>query len=150
MPSKKKSRKKNQKGRKNRGATETARHPQKSTKARARRKPVQRSAKKTKASKKSTAVRKRPQINALSDIERDARNQKLKGAGRAIPQSDFQGLSRAEEADSESVEELVEEGNIVESGAVAGVEKADDEDEREVHTEEFEEDDVPDEYLDKD
>jgi hypothetical protein len=45
---------------------------------------------------------------------------------------------------------LVEEGNIFEAGAVAGVEEADDHDTREVHTHEVPEDDVPDEYLDKD
>lgn len=61
---------------------------------------------------------------------------------------DFQGLSRAEEADSESVDELVEEGNVFEAGAVAGVEEADNADEREVHTHEVPEDDVPEEYLD--
>ena len=55
-----------------------------------------------------------------------------------------------EQADSESVDELVEEGNVFEAGAVAGVERADDEDTREVHTHEVSEDDVPDEYLDKD
>ena len=58
-------------------------------------------------------------------------------------------MSRAQQADSESVDELVEEGNIVEAGAVAGVEEADNADEREVHTHEVPEDDVPDEYLDK-
>jgi len=63
---------------------------------------------------------------------------------------DLEGLSRAEEADSESVEELVEEGNFFEAGAVAGVEEADNADEREVHTHEVPEDDVPEEYLDKD
>lgn len=63
---------------------------------------------------------------------------------------DLEGLSRTEQADSESVEELVEEGNIVEAGAVAGVEEADAQDTREVHTHEVPEDDVPDEYLDKD
>jgi len=61
----------------------------------------------------------------------------------------LQGLSRAEQADSESVDELVEEGNLFEAGAVAGVEKADDEDEREVRTKELPEDDVPEEYLEK-
>jgi hypothetical protein len=61
----------------------------------------------------------------------------------------LQGLSRAEQADSESVDELVEEGNIFEAGAVAGVEEADNADEREVHTHEVPEDDVPEEYLDK-
>jgi hypothetical protein len=62
---------------------------------------------------------------------------------------DLQGLSRAEEADSESVDELLEEGNPFEAEAVAGVEEADDADEREVRTREVPEDDVPDEYLDK-
>jgi hypothetical protein len=63
---------------------------------------------------------------------------------------DLEGLSRAEQADSESVDELVGEGNVFEAGAVAGVEEADDEDMKEVHTHEVPEDDVPDEYLDKD
>jgi hypothetical protein len=63
---------------------------------------------------------------------------------------DLEGLSRAEEADSESVDELVEEGNSFEAGVVAGVEEADNADEREVHTHEVPEDDVPEEYLDKD
>lgn len=62
---------------------------------------------------------------------------------------DLQGLSRAEQADSESVDELVEEGNLFEAGAVAGVEEADNADQREVHTHEVPEDDVPEEYLDK-
>jgi hypothetical protein len=61
---------------------------------------------------------------------------------------DLEGLSRAEQADSESVDELVEEGNVAEAGAVAGVEEADSADEREVHTHEVPEDDVPEEYLD--
>lgn len=63
---------------------------------------------------------------------------------------DSEGLSRAERADSESVDELVEEGNVFEAGAVAGVEEADDLEPREVHTHEVPEDDVPEEYLDKD
>ena len=63
---------------------------------------------------------------------------------------DLQGISRIEEADSESVGELIEEGNAFEADAVAGVESADDSDEREVHTHEAPEDDVPEEYLEKD
>ena len=55
-----------------------------------------------------------------------------------------------EGADSESVDELLDEGNAFEAGAVRGVEHADDADEREVETREVLEDDVPDEYLDKD
>jgi hypothetical protein len=63
---------------------------------------------------------------------------------------DLQGLSRAEEADSESVDELLEEGNSFEAEVVTGVESADEADEREIRTHEVPEDDVPDEYLDKD
>jgi hypothetical protein len=63
---------------------------------------------------------------------------------------DLQGLSNRESADSESVDELVEEGNAFEAGVVDGVERAGNEDEREVHTREVPEDDVPGEYLDED
>jgi len=62
----------------------------------------------------------------------------------------LQGLSRRERSDSESVEELIEEGNAFEADVVSGVEAAEDADEQEVHTHEVLEDDVPDEYLDKD
>lgn len=63
---------------------------------------------------------------------------------------DLQGLSGSARADSESVDELVEEGNAFEADVVSGVEEADNADEQEVHTHEVAEDDVPDEYLDKD
>lgn len=62
----------------------------------------------------------------------------------------MQGLSDRESADSESVDELLEEGNSFEAGVVSGVEDADNHDEREVHTHELPEDDVPEEYLDND
>jgi N utilization substance protein A len=62
---------------------------------------------------------------------------------------DFQGLSNIEGANSESVAELIEEGNAFEADAVAGVEHAGDNDQREVRTHEVPEDDVPGEYLDK-
>jgi len=55
-----------------------------------------------------------------------------------------------ESADSESVDELIEEGNAFEAGVVAGVEDAGEHDTREVHTREVPEDDVPGEYLDED
>ena len=61
---------------------------------------------------------------------------------------DLQGLSNREGADSESVDELLEEGNAFEADVVKGVEDAGDE--GEVHTHEVPEDDVPGEYLDKD
>jgi hypothetical protein len=63
---------------------------------------------------------------------------------------DNEGLSRSEIADSESVEELLEEGQAFEAGIVSGVENAPDADESEVRTRQFPEDDVPQEYLDED
>lgn len=72
-------------------------------------------------------------------------------AARSGAQSgDLQGLSRREVADSESVDELLEEGNTFEAGVVEGVEEAEDAGEQEVRTREVLEDDVPGEYLDKD
>lgn len=63
---------------------------------------------------------------------------------------DTEGLSRAEQADSESVEELVEEGQAFEAGVVDGVENAPDADRGPVRTREVPEDDVPEEYLEDD
>jgi hypothetical protein len=62
---------------------------------------------------------------------------------------DLQGLSNVEGADSESVEELLEEGNAFEANAIMGVEDAGDTEGKEVRTHEVPEDDVPGEYLDK-
>jgi|SRR5215469_3801506 len=91
-------------------------------------------------------------LNAEKELKREFQNRKLGEGTRASARQseDFEGLSRAEQADSESVDELVEEGNLFEAGAVTGVQEADSEDEREVHTHELPEDDVPEEYLDKD
>src|SRR5216684_398901 len=56
---------------------------------------------------------------------------------RAGEQSgDLQGLSNVEGADSESVDELLEEGNAFEADVVKGVEDAEDADEGEVRTHE--------------
>ena len=62
---------------------------------------------------------------------------------------DLQGLSNVEGANSESVDELLEEGNAFEADAVKGVEDAEDADEVEVRIHEVPQDDVPREYLDK-
>jgi hypothetical protein len=62
---------------------------------------------------------------------------------------DLQGLSNVESVDSESVNELLEEGNAFEADVVMGVEDAGDAEGREVRTHEVPEDDVPGEYLDK-
>jgi hypothetical protein len=72
------------------------------------------------------------------------------GEGSAGQSGDTQGISRTEDVDSESVEELLEEGQTLEAEAVSGVEDALDPDEGEVHTSEVPEDDVPGEDDDKD
>jgi hypothetical protein len=59
---------------------------------------------------------------------------------------DGQGLSAVEDVDSESVEDLVNEGQAFEAEVVSGVENAPDADEGEVKTKEVPEDDVPSEY----
>jgi hypothetical protein len=63
---------------------------------------------------------------------------------------DTQGLSRRSYDDSESVEELMEEGQYMEAEAVSGVENARDADQGEVRTTQFPEDDVPEEYQNED
>lgn len=73
-----------------------------------------------------------------------------RGARSGGQSGDLQGLSGREKAGSESVDELLEEGNAFEAEVVKGIEDADDADEGEVHTHEVPEDDVPDEYREKD
>ena len=70
------------------------------------------------------------------------------GARSGGQSGDLQGLSDAEGADSESVDELLEEGNAFEAEAVKGVQDAPDADKSEVVTHEVPEDDVPEEYQD--
>ena len=62
---------------------------------------------------------------------------------------DLQGLSNVECADSESVDELLEEGNAFEAEVVKGVEDAENAEEVEVRTHEVLQGDVPGEYLDE-
>jgi len=71
------------------------------------------------------------------------------GAQSGEQSGDLQGLSNVQSADSESVDELLDEGNAFEADVVKGVEDAEDADEGEVHTHEVSQDDVPGEYLDK-
>jgi hypothetical protein len=75
----------------------------------------------------------------------------LEGLGpRSGEQSgDLQGLSNVEGADSESVDELLQEGNAFEADVVKGVEDAGNADEGEVRTHGVPQDDVPGEYQDK-
>ena len=61
-----------------------------------------------------------------------------------------QGLPDSPEADSESVKELVEEGQFFEADVIEGVEDAPDPDVSEVRTRQVPEDDVPPEYINQD
>jgi len=63
-----------------------------------------------------------------------------KAAGQS---GDLQGLSRAIDVDSESVEELIEEGQAFEADAISGVENAPDADQGEVRVHERPEDELP-------
>lgn len=114
--------------------------------------------------KKKSAMRKTAKKRAVARKSAPKAKRRARGKSRSVdtvpfpvetPSSglesgDLQGLSNIEDADSESVDELLEEGNAFEAEAVAGVEHAGDAEEREVHTHEVPEDDVPEEYLDKD
>ena len=68
------------------------------------------------------------------------------GPDSAGQSGDTQDLPSTPEADSESVEELVEEGQALEAGIIAGVERASSGEPERVRTREFPEDDVPTEY----
>jgi hypothetical protein len=66
-----------------------------------------------------------------------------------LQSGDLEGLSNVESADSESVDELLEEGNAFEAGVAWGVEDSREHEGEEVRTREVPEDDVPSEYLDE-
>jgi len=77
-------------------------------------------------------------------------NRRGLGARSGGQSGDTQGLSSNPAVDSESVEELAEEGQSFEAEVLNGVERAPDPDESEVYTKEVAEDDIPQEYLEKD
>ena len=69
------------------------------------------------------------------------------GPGSAGQSGDTQGLSEDEDSDSESVTELLEEGQAYEASVISAIENAPPADVAEVRTREVPEDDVPDEYI---
>ena len=109
-----------------------------------------------KAGSKATAARKKVVATVKKPRRKSERSypvsfqRRASGSASAGQSGDLQGLSRVEGVDSESVNELIEEGNAFEADVVQGVTDAGDDDEEEVHTHEVPEDDVPEEYLDKD
>ena len=105
---------------------------------------------KKKAGAKTLGAARKRAPGRNQNLDADAFRTQGMGSRSAGQSGDLQGLSNVEGADSESVDELIEEGNAFEADVVAGVEGARDADEKEVHTHEVPEDDVPGEYLDKD
>jgi hypothetical protein len=129
------------------------------------------------AGKKKTAPKKRPGASAVSKsktkslaaspVKTAGANSSIRSRGkreiidtvgfqredvgpRSAGQSgDLQGISNVESADSESVDELLEEGNAFEATIIKGIQDAPDPDESEVTTHEVPEDDVPGEYDDE-
>jgi hypothetical protein len=101
------------------------------------------------ARRKKTARRTKRRSPLVTSLGAPVLGRRGLGARSAGQSGDTQGLSDAEEADSESVEELIEEGQSFEAGVVAGVEDADSR-QSEVRTKQIREDDVPPEYLEKD
>jgi len=99
--------------------------------------------------KTSAATKRQVQVKGQSSNIESFSSEEVR-ARSAGQSGGLQGLSNAAGADSESVDELIEEGNAFEDGIVSGVEAADVADEQEVRTHEVTEDDVPDEYLDQD
>jgi hypothetical protein len=84
-------------------------------------------------------------IQTYAIVSTEDRGRPADSAGQS---GDTQGLSDVAEAGSESVTELLEEGQTYEAEVIAGVENAPDPDVAEVHTREVLEDDVPPEYRD--
>lgn len=104
-----------------------------------------------KAAPKKKKALKRSRVRGKSDgVDTVVFEPKGLGARSGGQSGDLQGLSNREGADSQSVDELLEEGNAFEAEVVKGVEDVPDADEGEVRTHEVSEDDVPDEYLEKD
>src|SRR5438270_12674999 len=131
-------------------------------KASAKKKPAKKAAarksiaKQKPAAKKKSDAKKKPAAKKATRQRADVINpitpsgRRGLGASSGGQSGDTQGLSRRSYDDSESVEELLEEGQYAEAEAVSGVENARDADQGEVRTRQFPEDDVPEEYQNED
>jgi hypothetical protein len=156
MAAKKKTRKKS-----TRSKRTAARKVRRAQKRKASKKLAKKKAAPNKTAVKNEKLKKATRGKTASARNKDTRKKRPGRSERAFsgealgPDSggqsgDLQGLSNVEGADSESVDELIDEGNAFEAGVVSGVEDADNAEGREVHTREVPEDDVPGEYLDED
>ena len=106
---------------------------------------------------KNKVSRKKKSGRATSAVQRKSQSietvsWETKGLGTraGVGAGDLQDISILENVDSESAEELLEEGQAFEAGIISGVEDAGNADEAEVVTHEVPQDDVPNEYQDKD
>ncbi|MGZ4898884.1 MAG: hypothetical protein ACXVJL_10170 [Candidatus Angelobacter sp.] len=127
----------------------------------AKTKPVKRAAarklvaKKKPAAKKRSAAKKKPAAKKTSRRREEVihpispSGRRGLGAASGGQSGDTQGLSRRDYDDSESVEELIEEGQYLEAEAVSGVENAPDADHGAARTRQFPEEDVPEEYKEE-
>ena len=111
----------------------------------AKSKPAKKVSRKTKIVRATAAVRRKSQ-----SVETVSLEPKGLGTRAGVGAGDLQGISILENVDSESAEELLEEGQAFEAGIISGVEDAPDADKSEVATHEVPQDDVPGEYDDKD
>jgi hypothetical protein len=132
----------------------------KTNKKKAKRRPVSKKTAQRKRPAKKTLAKGKPRGKKAARSKKRVRGKSEKigsvvfepkglGARSGGQSGDLQGLSGMEGADSESVGELLEEGNAFEAELVKGVEDAGDADEGEVRTHEVPEDDVPEKYLDE-
>jgi hypothetical protein len=99
-----------------------------------------------KAAKNRRLARTRGKPENVETVEFEATGLGARSAGQS---GDLQGLTNRAGADSESVDELLEEGNAFEAEVIKGVEDVPDADEGEIVTREVLEDDVPGEYDDQ-
>lgn len=110
-------------------------------------------AKKRKPARASTSKKRTPNIktrgkaNTVEAVSYGRRGLGARSGGQA---GDTQGISASVGVDSESVEELLAEGQSFEAEVVSGVENAPDPDQGEVRTRQLPEDDVPEEYREQD
>jgi hypothetical protein len=117
------------------------------TKAAVKNKPPKKKKVALKAKAKPAPRKPRGRANAGELVSYEPRGLGARSGGQS---GDTQGIAAKPDVDSESVEELLEEGQSYEAEVVEGVENAPDPDQGEVRTREVEEDDVPEEYRDKD
>ncbi|HXM95475.1 MAG TPA: hypothetical protein VOA64_14680 [Candidatus Dormibacteraeota bacterium] len=153
MSIKKTNRKKNQKKQKPRASktfTQKARLTAK-IKPKAKSKAAKSKPAKNKVSHKKKTVRATAAVRRKNQsVETVSLEPKGLGTRAGVGAGDLQGISILENVDSESAEELLEEGQAFEAGIISGVEDAPDADKSEVTTHEVPQDDVPGEYDDKD